>query len=216
MNLAKDFAARAPSVRMKIEQDAKTLDGIIQREKKDECFLTLLGKNYNITREGAEFADKKILAADVETVRWGIVNTRTGNVAKQEYTIVIGGPGAKILSLSWTSMDKEEQRKLFFDFVGALDAYIVPKVVERLTNEIKRGGTVFVGGAAATRSGIFLRNQGWFSTKEELCPWTRLQSEISNGEVIISDRANSKSKINLPLVNIDNAWVLHQMVKNGF
>jgi tetratricopeptide (TPR) repeat protein len=216
LNLAKDFAARAPSVRMKIEQDAKTLDEIIQREKKNESFLTFSGKNYNITREGAEFAEKKLLASEVETVRWGIVNTRTGNIATQEYTMVIGGPGAKTLSLSWTSMGKEEQRKLFFDFVGALDAYIVPKVVEKLTKDIKRGGTVFVGGAAASRSGIVLRNQGWFSTKEELCPWTRLQSEITNGEVIISDRSNPKSKLNLPLVNIDNAWVLHQIVKNGF
>jgi tetratricopeptide (TPR) repeat protein len=216
LNLAKDFAARAPSVRMKIEQDAKTLDEIIQREKKDESFLTFSGKKYNITREGAEFADKKILASEVETVRWGIVNTRIGNVANQEYTVVIGGPGAKTLSLSWTSIDKADQRKHFFDFVGALDAYIVPKVVEKLTKEIKRGGTVVVGGNAVTRTGVMLRNQGWFSTKEEICPWTRLQSEISNGEVIICDRANPKSKINLPLVNIDNAWVLHQLIKTGF
>jgi tetratricopeptide (TPR) repeat protein len=216
LNLAKDFAARAPSVRMKIEQDAKTLDEIIQREKKDESFLTLGGKNYNITREGAEFADKKLLASEVETVRWGLVNTRTGNVTTQEYTIVIGGPGAKTLSLNWTSMNKEEQQKLFFDFVGALDAYIVPKVLERLTKEIQRGGTVFVGGASVTRSGVFLRNQGWFSTKEELCPWPRLQSEISNGEVIISDKEKPKSKLNLPLVSIDNAWVLHQLVNKGF
>jgi hypothetical protein len=113
-------------------------------------------------------------------------------------------------------MDKEDQRKLFFDFIGAMDAYIVPKIVERLTKEIQRGGTVYVGGASVTKTGVFLRNQGWFSTKDELCPWTRLQSEISSGEVIISDRANPKSKINLPLVTIDNAWVLHQMVKTGF
>jgi tetratricopeptide (TPR) repeat protein len=215
--LANDFATRAPTVRMKIEQDAKTLDEIIQREKKDESFLTFNGNEYSITREGAKFADRKLLASEVEKIRWGIVNSRTGEVQSQEYTLVLVGPSAKTLSLNWISTrDKEKNRDLFFNFVSAVEAYILPTLIENITYELKRGATVYVGGFALTKAGVTFRTKGWFKTKEELCPWKFLKSEISRGDVLISDSANPNLKITLPLIQIDNAWVLHQIVKNGF
>jgi tetratricopeptide (TPR) repeat protein len=215
--LAKNFAARAPSVRLRIEKDAQTLDDIIKREKAHESFLTFGGKSYSITRDGATFAEKKLLVSEIETLRWGMTYGRVNGVQSNEYNIVIGGPGAKTLSLSWKSTNNiSEQQELFSSFVEAAVTYLLPQVTERLGSQLKKGGTLLIGGVSVSKHGVVLKTQGWFSTKEELCPWARLKSEISNGDLIISDKASPKAKVELPLGKIDNAWVLHWMVRNGF
>jgi hypothetical protein len=56
--------------------------------------------------------------------------------------------------------------------------------------------------------------EGWFSNKQEISPWSRLKSEINNGEVVITDVSKSKCKISLPLATTDNAIALHLMINN--
>lgn len=216
LGLAKGLAQRAPSVQLRIEKDMQTLDEIIQKEKKDECFLTLSGVSYSFTREGVQFGPQKLTVDEVQTLRWGLTTRRDNSVETQDYTIVIGGPGAKTLSLNWKATSNlQKQRDLFGDAVRAIVNYLMPAVIKKVSAEIHRGGRVQIGEASVSKQGIVLKAQGWFSTKEELCPWGRLDSDIFNGDVVISDKANSKAKVTLPLLRIDNAWVLHWIVKHG-
>lgn len=213
--LAKDFAARSPAVQVRIEKDAQTLQEMINEEKKDEAFLVLGGVDYSITREGAQFGDQKLAVAEVETLRWGMEVTRS-NGYRIDFKIALGGKGSKSLRLNWhTLANHEKQKELFGGFVNAIISYIEPSVTKKLREEIARGGTIYIGGVPVSKKGIVLKSQGWFSSKEELCHWTRLQSEIRNGEVTISDKSNPKSNISLPVADIDNAWLLHWLVKSG-
>lgn len=215
--LAKDFAKRAPSVRMKIEKDAETLEGIIKKEKAHEKFIVFGEKKYNVTREGVSFNDKVLLVDEIETLRWGLTINRANGVETNEFSIVIGGPGAKVLSLSWkASQNIAKQRELFSSFVEAIMIYLLPSVVEKVSQKIKNGGTVFIGGIAVNKQGIILKSKGWFSEKDELCPWLSLNSEVSNGDLIITSKHNPKAKVSLTLGTIDNAWVLHWLLKDGF
>lgn len=65
-----------------------------------------------------------------------------------------------------------------------------------------------------SQDGVTFTIDGWFSNKQEICPWRRLRSEIDNGEVVITDISNSKCKISLPLATVDNAIALHLMINN--
>ena len=213
--LAKDFASRSPAVQVRIEKDAQTLQEMIDEEKKDEAFLVLSDVNYNITREGAQFGDQKLAVNEVETLRWGMEITRS-NGYRIDFKIALGGKGSKSLRLNWhTLANHEKQKELFGSFVNAIITYIEPSVTKKLRDEIARGGTIYIGGVPVSNKGIVLKSQGWFSAKEELCHWTRLQSDIGNGEVTISDKSNPKSHVSLPLADIDNAWLLHWLVKSG-
>jgi tetratricopeptide (TPR) repeat protein len=215
LTLAKDFASRSPAVKVRIEKDSQTLQEMINKEKKDEAFLVFNDVNYSITREGAQFGDQKLAVAEVETLRWGMEVTRS-NGHRIDFKIALGGKGSKSLRLNWhTLANHEKQKELFGNFINAIITYIEPSLTKKVRDEIARGGTIYIGGVPVSNKGIVLRSQGWFSTKEELCHWTRLQSNIENGNVNISDKTNLKLNVSLPVADIDNAWLLHWLVKSG-
>ncbi len=213
--IARSLAGRSPSVLHRIEEDVKTLDERIKDESKDEASLTYQGASYSITRKGVAFANQQLSVQDVRTVRWGITVSRNGTVTTQAYNISVGGKGANVLSLNWSAYkDLDAQRALFSKFVDAAVSYLLPRVMEVIKSDLDSNQTIRIGSAPVSKAGITFTIDGWFSNKQELCPWHRLRSEIENGEVIITDSANSKAKIALPLAAIDNAIALHLLIKN--
>jgi hypothetical protein len=93
-------------------------------------------------------------------------------------------------------------------------SYLMPHVIASITSDLDSNQTIRIGGALVSRSGILFTIDGWFSNKQELCPWHRLRSAIDNGDLVITDTSNSKCKISMPLATVDNAIALHLMIKN--
>ncbi len=212
--LASAFALRSPSLRHRLDEDMATLNEKIAEERKDESSLTLSGQDYSIKREGVKFGNVSIPTKEIETIRWGISITRSNGVATYAFGMAIGGRGSTVGRLTWSSSSNiETQEGLFNKFVDAAFSYVLPTVMEKLTAELNRGSRLQIGPASVTKSGITFTVKGWFSDKQELCPWNRLSAVLSNGELVISDSTNSKATISMPLKEIDNAFVLYLMIK---
>ena len=159
----------------------KTLDERIKDESKDEASLTYQGASYSITRKGVAFANQQLSVQDVRTVRWGITVSRNGTVTTQAYNISVGGKGANVLSLNWSAYkDLDAQRALFSKFVDAAVSYLLPRVMEVIKSDLDSNQTIRIGSAPVSKAGITFTIDGWFSNKQELCPWHRLRSEIEN------------------------------------
>lgn len=212
--LASAFALRSPSLRHRLDEDMSTLNEKIAEERKDESSLTLSGQDYSIKREGVKFGNVSIPTSEIETIRWGISITRSNGVATYAFAMAIGGRGSTLGKLAWSSSSNiETQQGLFNKFVDAAFSYVLPTVMEKLTLELNRGSRLQIGPATISKSGITFTIKGWFSHKQELCPWQKLRAELSNGELVISDSSNSKATISMPLKETDNAFVLYLMIK---
>lgn len=216
LRLASNFAQKSASFKVRFEKDFAKLNELIEEEKKDESLLTFGDVRFEITKEGVRHGEKFIKATDAETLRWGITITNSSGYKTYEFRIVVGGKGAHTINVNWNSgSDIKKQEGLFQKCVDAIFTYILPGVAEKLRTELSSGKTVYVGGLPITKGGITLKAQGWFSTKEEYCPWRSLSSEIKNGSAVITSSINQKAEATLSLADIDNAWILHILIKQG-
>lgn len=216
LRLATSFAQRSPSFSVRFQKDFDKLNELIAEEKKDESYLAFGETKFEITREGIRHGDKFIKATDAQTLRWGIAITNSSGYKTYEFKIVVGGVGSHTINVSWKSIaDIKKQEELFQKCVDGIFSYLLPNVVNKLKEELARGKTVYVGGIPVTKGGVTLKAQGWFSSKEEYCPWRSLSSEIKNGSAVITSTINSKAEASLSLADIDNAWILHILIKQG-
>lgn len=214
LELARAFAVRSPSLRHRLDEDASTLNERIADQRKDESTLELQGQEHSIKREGVRFGSTSIPVKEIETIRWGISVSRPNGKETYAFSMAVGGRGSTVARLAWsTSGNIQAQEGLFTKFVDAAFAYLIPTVMEKLNMELNRGSTIHVGPAVVSKSGITFTIEGWFSNKRELCPWHRLNAHLSNGDLVISDSANSKASISMPLKDTDNAFVLYLMIK---
>jgi tetratricopeptide (TPR) repeat protein len=213
--LANAFALRSPSLRHRLDEDMVTLNEKIAEERKYESTLSLSGADYSIKREGVKFANVSIPTKEIETIRWGISITRTNGVATYAFGMAVGGRGSTVAMLAWNSSSNvETQKGLFNKFVDAAFSYVIPAVMENLNAALNTGTRLQIGPASVSKSGITLTIKGWFSDKEQLCPWHRLHADLSNGDLVISDSSNGKATISMPLKETDNAFALYLMIKN--
>jgi len=214
LELAKAFAVRSPSLRLRLDEDMATLNERIAEERKDEYTLTLSGQDYSIKRDGVRFGNVSIPTNEIETIRWGISITRTNGVATYAFSMAIGGRGSTVGRLNWSaSKNIETQEGLFNKVVDAAFSYVMPTVMEKMTKELDRGSRIQIGSASVSKSGITFTIEGWFSSKQELCPWHRLHAKLDNGDLVITDSSNSKAKVSMALKETDNAFVLYLMIK---
>lgn len=213
--LARSFASRSPSLRHRIDEDVATLNERITEERKNETSLTLKGTGYSIKRDGVRFGSQFIPTDKLETVRWGISISRSGSITTYAYSMVIGGTGASVATVSWSVIhDIKTQTDLFNEFVNACFAYVLPAIHEKLNAQMEQGSTIRFGPVTASRSGVTFTVNGWFNSRTELCPWKRLNAQITNGNLVIFDSADSKLKSTLTLSEVDNAYVLYVMIQN--
>ena len=215
LTLSKVLAGRSSSLLVLIDNDMKTLDERIKEECKDEAFMNDQGVNYCITRKSVIFGNRSLSVQDVRSLRWGITVSRNGSTVSHAYTFAVGGKGSNVMTLGWSAhTNLKVQDELFNKFVNASFVYLMPRVIAMLKKDLDNHLTIRIGTALVSQSGITFTIEGWFSSKQEICSWNRLQSEIQNGEVIMTDKFNSKCKISLPLATVDNAIALHLMINN--
>jgi tetratricopeptide (TPR) repeat protein len=215
LTFAEVFAKKSPALLIQHEKDKVKLDEVIKEERKDESYLTFGDKPFRITRQGVTHGTSFIKAEDAETLRWGITITNDSGRKTYNFRIVVGGHGSSKIDVLWkTSKDVKEQEELFRKCVDAIFAYIFPVVHSRLLTKLGQR-SVYIGGIPVTKQGVTLKVSGWFTEKEEFFSWTNLKVEVINGDLVISSRNNSKAAASLSLVEVDNAWVLLMIAKNG-
>jgi tetratricopeptide (TPR) repeat protein len=212
--LANTFALRSPSLRHRLDEDMVTLNEKIAEERKDESSITVSGQDYSIKREGVKFTNVSISTKEIETIRWGISITRSNGVATYAFGMAVGGRGSTVARLAWSaSSNVEEQKGLFNKFVDAAFSYVLPIVIEKLKTALNKGSTLQIGPASVSKAGIPFTIKGWFSDKQELCPWHRLHADLSNGDLVIADASNSNAKMSMSLKETENAFALYLIIK---
>ena len=216
LRFAESFAKKSPSLMIRYEADVAKIDELINEEKKEECYLSFGDEAFQITRSGITYKGRTINAVDAETVRWGITVTNQSGAKSYEFKIVVGSSYSSKIEVLWRSgTDIKKQQELFQKCVDAIISYILPVVQKKICAKLDAGEMVDIGGVSLTKNGITLTASGWFTNKEEHCPWGKLSAEIKNGDLVLTSRSNPKATASLSLSAIDNAWVLLILARNG-
>lgn len=209
LQLGKACASRSPALAHQVAEDEKFLDDVIKEEKSREAHLTFRNGDFRITKAGVEYGKKKMAPSDVFSARWGIVQT-SQQPATLRFTLAFTGRGSDTIDLSWTtSSNLEEQQKLWGNAVDGMLNFVLPTVLANFRARLDEGRTEHIGPLVVDKSGIVFEVKGWFSTKKVPVVWRNLQSELRNGEVIVSDKYNPKATASLPMAATDNAFIVH-------
>lgn len=210
LKLSEGLALKSVALKHRLKEDTETLKERIARQRKDEASLKFGDTLAQITKDGARYGTTFIPTARVKALRWGTVINRIGEVTKLDFSLAVTSEMAQVVRISWSaSTNHEAQRELFSGLINATLSYLVPTVAGKLKAQIKRGARLPFGTAVVSNAGVEIPVAGWFSTKPVVVPWSRVHSEISNGDLVIGDRDSGKTRVSLPLHETDNALILH-------
>lgn len=213
LELSRPFATHSPALQHRISEDLATLNDRIREERQDEAHLRFGNRACAITKEGVRFGDSFIPVGDVLSLRGGMIAT-SHNPLTIKFTIVVGSTKGGEITIEWSaSKEHDVQREFFSKLMNAVHTYLLPQVISEIRKDLDDDQRVQIGPIRLTKSGVELESKGWFSSKSVHCPWTRLQTSISNGAVDVVDPADPKTKVSLPLYTVDNAIALHLMAQ---
>jgi len=212
--LAKTLIPRGSTMTFDLKEDTETIDEIIADEKKDESALSIGKINTSIKKEGVRHDAQFIPADKVESLCWGYSVTRGQYSTSYDYRFQFIG-AAQTVNVKWSGSQEGDKSKEFYDkHVNALLSFIFPRTIEYVKNQLDRGGAVMIGGCRLTKSNVQFETKGWFTSKSHSVPWTKLKTEISNGEIRLWSIDNNSDKVSMPVMSTPNSFILFSLVKN--
>jgi len=209
LELSKQFTFYKSSLQKKLEDDAKAINDIINEQKKDESTLTFGNIKSYIKKDGARHGETYIHVDKVCAVRWGTTIVRENHTTSYKFSMVISD-ARQAIKLDWAAPSETDKLKELFDkHVSALLTYIFPSLISRIKEQLKSGATVRVGSCKLTQYGVQFETKGWFSNKIHNVSWAKVKANLSNGELQIFSIDNYSDKVEMPLKDTDNAFVLY-------
>jgi hypothetical protein len=73
---------------------------------------------------------------------------------------------------------------------------------------MNKAGQITLGGVDMNNRGATFTYDGWFSKKSHFAPWSQIQHEVENGELVLQDKAEKKAVARISLESNWNAVVL--------
>jgi len=214
LQIGKSLAGRSPALLSRLEEDEKTLNTLLAEQSKHEATLEFRGERYTITRKAVVFGDSTIPVEDVRAIRFGIVGKHEAGGPALSFNMDVIGKDERRLSISWTAYkDLEKQEALFRSLQDAAISYLMPPILEHLDRTMESGHPIHVGTATCDKRGVLFRIEGWFSSRQVVCPWSRLKVSLQGGRLTLSDPTERKAVHELPLATIDNALALYFLIK---
>lgn len=209
LELSKQFTFYKSSMQKKLEDDAKTIDEIINNQRKDESVLTFGKIESYIKKDGVRHGETFIPVDKVQAIRWGTTIVRENYSTSYKFSMVISGAG-EVVNLSWSAPSETDKLKELFDkHVGALLTFIFPPLLAKTKEQLSSGATIRIGPCKLTQYGVQFETKGWFSAKPHNVPWAKVKGNLTNGMLQICSIDNYSDKVEMPLKDTDNVFVLY-------
>lgn len=204
--LAGSFTFVSVDVKHQVEADRQKVTELIAQERQHEVRLTLRDAPLNITKEGVRNGNSFLAAKDAAAIRWGVNVNGTSSSRIFDFLIAVRGIKGDEITINWRSTaDLDKNNEFFTKMIDAAFNYLFPSILERINADLDKNTTVQIGSCELTRSQIALHVLGWLGRKRHEIPWSRVEVEISKGDVNVSDRLNSKIRASVPLRETYNA-----------
>ena len=209
LELTKSFLFKSKKHNHLVQKDFKAINEIISEEKKHEAFLTSGGERWGILRDGVKKGNTFFPKESITSVRWGTLISGYESRPTYEFLFVFTDNVGRKIHFEWkASKDLEKHEKFSKDFINAIFHYIMHFIVDRQIEKLKAGQLLHIGDCSVSNRGIEFETQGWIFSKKHFLPWQRVDFDINNGSLIVFDITEPKTRIELPLRDVDNAMSL--------
>ncbi|MBT7913920.1 tetratricopeptide repeat protein, partial [Candidatus Bathyarchaeota archaeon] len=209
LTLSRQFSFKNASLTQKLAEDSKQIERIIAQERQHEKKLTLGKDRIEVTKYGVQQGDTFISAGTAATIRWGVMITGTQYRQVYHFLMVCRDNAGNETKFSWqSSRNIEKQQDYFAGLVNAALNYVVPKICEKVQNRLDSGEWVKIGPCSLGKAVLMFEKSVWFTTKQYLIPWNRVETRIDNGVLYVYDRSNPKACAEMKLRDTENAAIL--------
>ena len=131
---------------------------------------------WEITKEGVRKGMTYIKAAEVSSLRWGVVVTRESAGTTYDFLLAVGADHGKMIAFTWkTSQNIETSQKLFHDLISAALSYLFPSIMERAESRLASGQPVGIGPCKVFSHKIEFQTEGWIFANSHSVPWQRVR-----------------------------------------
>ena len=209
LTLSRKFSFKSEALTQRLAEDFKAIEKLIAQERKHEAKLTLGTDKLEITKDGVRKGATFIAVDNVTSIRWGALITGTQYHHIYEFLMVCRDKSGLETIFSWrTSNEIEKQQKLFTSLIGAAVNYIVPKIYEKIQAQLDAGRVVKIGPCSLMKNALMFDKSGWFSSKQMVIPWSRVETSMSNGVLSVYDRGDPKARAEMEIRDTENAVIL--------
>lgn len=213
--IGRSLAARSPALLHQLQEDEKALDEMLKAQSEHDASLEFKGATYSITRKRVSFGTQVLANEDIRDIWWGVVFSNESGSRTAKFNLEMVDRNEKRAQLTWsTTSGIEKQIELFQKMTNAALHYIMPTVVEQLGQKMESGHLFRIGAAVCNKAGVHFTLKGWWEDRKFVCPWTRLNAEIENGDLVLADPTERKARHELPLASTPNAFALFILINS--
>ncbi len=207
---AKLFKFRSPSINKKIDEDYKTIQELINEERKDEAKLTSGTTIWHITKEGVRLGDVFIPTNIVKSIVFGVDSPKSRSNLTWTFRLSFISNDNKKVEYKWnSSLEKiEENEKHYKKLISATLIYIAPNLLKTTIKSMEDGATIQMGPCLLSNDGISFEKTGWFFTKKHFIEWYHVKTKVEDGILSIYDRRSPSISINITIATTENSFLV--------
>ncbi len=219
-NLIQSVFAELPEVRERVEEDAATLQQIIQAQQQTVAELDewrraityqveigiLFKQTFRISSEGIEWKNKNYSLASITRVRWGGVRQSADVI---QYTIAFGDSISEaIISLS--------REPVFLSIVEKLWLSVGTRLSIDLLGKLRDGEEISIGDVVVKDNSVLLTKHKMFGDESVWCSWHDTKIWINDGHFQIGSSTDDKIYSGLSYINVPNVHILERIIRAAF
>jgi hypothetical protein len=182
----------SPEVRADLEKDrAQLLHDSTAREEKG-LRMEVAGSRLLINRHGACLNGTWTTPAEIAALRHGVETRTEGNAVVTTFFLAWRKTSGEIFVLNYANLfpPSDSAAERFASILDSFNSFLVPSLVDRLVRAIHAGEEVFLGETPLKPEGMMLGSPADFWRRDELVPYTVLETKIEGGQLTLSSKNN--------------------------
>lgn len=200
-----------PAGRARWEKEREQFHQDFLRRKEKELRTTVGEHVIEITHRTVRWDDYSFTPEEITALRHGRLNGEEGG---RQTHVIAWRAGEKEVVLDERSAfsDAETAAAHFHRILDALDFFVVPRLVDRLVQTVRRGEVVRFGEAALERGGLRLPSRSRLWKKDAEVPYPKVQHRMEDGAWVVGSAENSRLQESYPTVDTWNAAIMGYVI----
>jgi hypothetical protein len=203
-------------LRESLESDRAQLQREFETRKEKELLVESEGSRLVVNRYGICLNDCWVSPGDVVGLRHGMVQVPDSDASMSAYVIAWRSYSGEEFELNSTNLLPLSSyvEEHYIRVLDSIYHFIVPGLIERLASDIRIGREVTLGMTLLSPNGLMLSGAAsHFWKKDEPISYTRLETVIEGGRLIVSSKDNPRQSDTYDVANVWNAVVFGYVVE---
>lgn len=224
-SLLQELFAEIPEVAERVEQDADTLQEIIQNRKQAEAskndwareitYSAEIGivfkDTLSISPQGLAWKNQRYSLESVSRVRWGgLRHSVNGIPTGTTYTLAFGDNRSE-------AVIELKRKDIYSTFIDKLWRGVCFRLLAEILESLKNGKELRFGDATLRDDSVTLIRHKFFGSNESVrCLWGQVSVWTGAGEFCIGLKDDKKTYSSMSYINTPNTHVVEQAIRMAF